>query len=74
MIGLTGGLVGLGLGSLMVGGINSATVSSGTQIFAVTSRLAIGTIIFATVLGAVSGFFPALRAARLSPVEALRAE
>ncbi|MGH2344032.1 MAG: ABC transporter permease [Chloroflexota bacterium] len=74
MIGLVGGLIGLGVGSLLVTGINSATMSSGTQIFVVTSRLAIGTIIFATVLGAVAGFFPALRASRLSPVEALRAE
>jgi putative ABC transport system permease protein len=73
-IGLVGGLVGLGLGALLVGGINGATVSSGTQIFEVTSRLAIGTLVFATVLGAVAGFFPALNAARLNPVDALRTE
>lgn len=73
-IGLVGGLVGLGLGTLLVGGINGATVQSGTQIFEVTGRLAIGTLIFATVLGAVAGFFPALNAARLNPVDALRTE
>src|SRR5262249_19889648 len=71
-IGLVGGLVGLGLGALLVGAINGATAASGTQIFAVTTRLTVGTLLFATVLGAVAGFLPALNAARLNPVEALR--
>jgi len=73
-IGLVGGLLGLGLGSLLVGGVNSATAHTGTQIFVVTERLAIGALLFATVLGAGAGFFPALQAARLKPVEALRME
>lgn len=73
-IGLLGGALGLGLGSLLVMAINGATVHSGTQIFAVTGRLALGAVLFATALGAVAGFFPALRAATLNPVDALRTE
>ena len=73
-IGLLGGVLGLGLGSLLVMTINGATAHSGTQIFAVTGRLALGAVLFATALGAVAGFFPALRAALLNPVEALRTE
>ncbi|HEY8283198.1 MAG TPA: ABC transporter permease, partial [Chloroflexota bacterium] len=69
-----GGLVGLGLGSLLAFGINAGTAHTGTQIFAVTTRLAVGTVLFATFLGTAAGVFPSLRAARLNPVDALRAE
>lgn len=74
VIGLIGGVAGLALGSMLVGGINGATAHTGTQIFEVTSRLAIGTLLFATILGAGAGFVPALHAARLKPVDALRTE
>ncbi len=73
-IGLVGGLVGLGLGSLLAFGINAGTAHTGTQIFAVTTRLAVGTVLFATFLGTAAGVFPSLRAARLNPVDARRAE
>ncbi|HVA88620.1 MAG TPA: ABC transporter permease [Chloroflexota bacterium] len=73
-IGLVGGLIGLGLGSLLVGVINADTAHTGAQIFIVTTRLAVGTVLFATLLGVAAGFFPALKAAWLNPVDALRAE
>jgi putative ABC transport system permease protein len=73
-IGLLGGLIGLALGGLLVTAVNGATAGSGTVIFAITARLAVGAVLFAAALGAVAGFFPALRAAYLDPVEALRAE
>lgn len=74
MIGLLGGLMGLGLGSVIVYGINKATEAKNIQIFQITPRLAIGSIVFAIVLGAVAGLYPAWHAARINPVKALKDE
>ena len=63
-----GGLVGLGLGTALTG-----TVAHFMQMPAVVSPF-IAAVSLSTALGVglVAGIFPALRAARLSPVEALR--
>ncbi|OGY22683.1 MAG: hypothetical protein A2126_01250 [Candidatus Woykebacteria bacterium GWB1_45_5] len=74
VMGLIGGLIGLAFGWLTVEIVNYFTAASGQIIFLTTSRLAIGSVIFATVLGAVSGLYPAWYAARLNPIEALRSE
>lgn len=69
LIGLIGGtcgyLVGVGLTSLM-------NASGTTQLFLITPRLTVLVIGFAVLLSMVAGILPALRAARLDPVTALR--
>ncbi len=72
MLGFIAGVCGMLLGLLGIAGLNRATHNSGVTIFAVSTTVVLGPIVFATVLGAVAGFFPALRAARLNPVDALK--
>jgi putative ABC transport system permease protein len=74
LIGFVGGSLGLGLGALVVVLGNEAGRSSGTVLFDLTAWSAITAVLFATVLGAFAGFIPALHAARLDPVAALRYE
>lgn len=73
-IGLLGGVAGLALGYLATLAFNAAGNSAGTALFLLTSRLAIGAVLFALVLGLVSGLYPSWHAARLNPVAALRYE
>ncbi len=73
-IGLLGGLIGLALGALVVVAANGAGRSSGTILFDLTPGTAVFAIVFSTVLGAIAGIVPALHAARLDPVVALRYE
>jgi putative ABC transport system permease protein len=74
MIGLFGGLLGLGSGSLVAYFVNKATSHSGTELFGITPGLAVGVVAFAVILGVVAGFYPAIHAARINPVKALRSE
>jgi putative ABC transport system permease protein len=74
VIGFIGGLAGLGLGWLIAEAGNAAGQASGNALFLLTPRLAIGSLVFAVVLGIVSGLYPASHAAGLNPVEALRYE
>ena len=74
IIGFLGGATGLVLGWLATVGVNAAMAGGGTVLFLVTPRLAIGSLVFAIVLGVGSGFYPSLHAARLKPVVALRYE
>ena len=74
LIGFIGGAVGLILGAIVVTVVNEAGRSSGTVLFDLTTGTAITALAFSTILGAIAGFVPALHAARLDPVTALRYE
>ncbi len=76
LIGLFGGLIGFLLGSGLASLLNSTISQSlgGINLFTVTPRLAISSILFAIVLGAGAGLYPAWKAARLDPVKALRSK
>lgn len=74
LIGFIGGTLGLFLGAIVVLVGNEAGRSSGTILFELTMGTSVAAVLFAIVLGALAGFVPALHAARLDPVAALRYE
>ncbi len=74
LIGLIGGALGLGLGAIVVMIGNELGRSSGTVLFQLTLGTGVTAILYATILGAIAGFVPALNAARLDPITALRYE
>jgi putative ABC transport system permease protein len=72
-IGFAGGTIGFAIGLGATSLINATMPASQGAIFLVTPGLALLCIGFAVVLGATAGILPALRAAHLDPVTALRA-
>ena len=73
LIGLIGGVVGFGIGFGATVLFNASLPASQGAIFLVTPGLAALCIGFAIALGTFAGIIPALRASRLDPVTALRA-
>jgi len=77
LLGLTGGCIGLALASFMqlftISTMNWQSFSELAFSFTLTPAIGIKTLLFALVMGMVGGFLPAIRAARLNIVDALRA-
>jgi putative ABC transport system permease protein len=73
-MGILGGIFGIIGGSALVYYLNDYLASRGTVLFDITPRLLVIAIVFATLLGVLSGTYPAYRAAKMSPMEALRYE
>jgi putative ABC transport system permease protein len=71
VLSFVGGLIGIGLGVLGTVGMSSAVEDLTLHMSASTILLAAG---FATAVGLFFGIYPALRASRLQPVDALRYE
>ena len=74
IIGLIGGVSGLFLGWVAATVADKLLESRNLDLFLISPRLAIGSVLFAICLGLVSGLYPSLHAARLQPVLALRYE
>ncbi|MGW0296477.1 ABC transporter permease [Streptomyces anthocyanicus] len=68
-IGLFGGVVGAALGVAVVVGVS--VVKRWTPV--IDPRLALGATVTGALVGLVAGLYPSLRAARMEPVDALRA-
>ena len=77
LLGLLGGCAGLVLASFMqaftISTMNWQSFSELAFSFTLTPEIAAKTLLFSLVMGVVGGFLPALRAARLKIVDALRA-
>lgn len=74
VIGFLGGSLGIILGYLGTIAINKVTTQyvAGLNIFTFTPRLGLIALAFATFLGALAGFLPALKAAKMNIVKALK--
>lgn len=70
-LGLIGGVLGVGLG--LAGATGIPHLISGTAI-SISIPAIVGSVIVAAAIGLVFGVYPASRAARLSPIDALRSE
>lgn len=70
--GLAGCLMSLPFNGIETGTMNAATFSEVAFAFRVTPFVLILAVIFSLVLGVIGGAWPAWRAARLTPTEALR--
>jgi ABC-type antimicrobial peptide transport system permease subunit len=77
VLSLSGGLMGLGLASLLqfftISTLNFGSFSELAFSFALSPSIVLSSLGFSLLMGFVGGFLPAVRAARLNIVHALRA-
>lgn len=76
LLSLLGGILGLALAALMsffrISTVNFGTFSELAFGFVLSPEIVVSTLIFALAMGILGGFFPAVRAARLNILSALR--
>ncbi len=76
IVGIAGGILGMILGAVTtigLSGIISSTIGFDFQ-SSLSPFLMAGVVVFSAVVGSISGLYPAWRAAKLDPAEALRYE
>lgn len=74
LVSMAGGVIGVILGWLALSAVSSFTVIFGASTSSITPALIGQAFIVVIILGLVGGLYPAWRASRLQPVEALRYE
>lgn len=72
VLSLIGGLIGMGLGVTAILIINSKMASKGAEIFLLDTMFMVGVVVFSFVIGIVAGIIPAMRAAKMKAVDAIR--
>jgi putative ABC transport system permease protein len=76
VLSIIGGAIGAGASLLMgmkrITMMNNATWSELSFKFEATPQILVTAIVIAAVMGIVGGFFPAVRAARINPIQAMR--
>jgi putative ABC transport system permease protein len=74
LMGVIGGITGIIAGGIITHLLNKLFEAQGSELFAITPRLVVIGLLFAISLGVICGTYPAYRATKLSPMEALRYE
>ncbi len=74
LMGIIGGITGTAAGGIAIYVLNKSFEAQGSAMFAMTPRLAAIAMLFAILLGMICGTYPAYRATKMSPMEALRYE